>query len=213
MPGTDAASPRRFRWLDRALIAFGLTSLVFCAVLAANAVLYQRWANAEVDRMIVRPRPDAASISRPASIAKGELIGRLEVPRLKLSAAIAEGEDDLTLGKAVGHLSDTPMPWQGGNVAFAAHRDTLFRPLKDIRINDEVRVMTSRGEFVYRVKRTQIVNPEDVWVLAPTENPSLTLITCYPFSFIGHAPQRFVVQAERVEPDVLGSALKGSIAR
>jgi len=213
MPGTDAASLRRFRWLDRALIAFGLTSLVFCAVLAAHAVLYQRWANAEVDRMIVRPHPDAASISRPASIAKGELIGRLEVPRLKLSAAIAEGEDDLTLGKAVGHLSDTPMPWQGGNVALAAHRDTLFRPLKDIRINDEVRVMTSRGEFVYRVKKTQIVNPEDVWVMAPTENPSLTLITCYPFSFIGNAPQRFVVQAERVEPDVPGSALKGSIAR
>ena len=138
------------------------------------------------------------------------MIGRVDVPRLKLSAAIAEGDDDSTLEKAVGHLPDTPLPWQQtGNAAFAAHRDGLFRPLRDIRVNDDVKVVTARGEFLYRVKKTQVVNPEDVWVLAPTKTATLTLITCYPFSFVGHAPQRFIVQAERVVPELSGTPLKG----
>jgi len=146
-------------------------------------------------------------------ISNGDLIGRVDVPRLKLSAVIAEGDDDSTLGKAVGHLPDTPLPWQPGNVGIAAHRDTLFRPLRNIRLDDEVKVVTPRGEYLYRVRKTQIVNPEDVWVLAPTSTPTLTLITCYPFSFVGHAPKRFVVQAERVLPDLPGSPLKGSIVQ
>ena len=137
-----------------------------------------------------------------------------EVPRLHLSAAIAEGDDESTLGKAVGHLADTPLPWQQtGNAAFAAHRDGLFRPLRDIRVNDDVRVVTAHGEFLYRVKKTQVVNPEDVWVLAPTKAATVTLITCYPFSFVGHAPQRFIVQAERVVPELSGTPLKGSAVR
>jgi sortase A len=198
-------------WIDGALIAFGLGCLVVFAVLTVQSAVYQRQAKAQVDAMIAARHLEesAASARRPpdgaptiAPVMPGDVIGRVDVPRLKLSAAVAEGDDDSTLGKAVGHLPDTPLPWQpGGNVALAAHRDTLFRPLKDIRINDEVRVATAHGEFLYRVRRTQIVEPEDVSVIAPTARPTLTLITCYPFYFVGNAPHRFIVQAERVDPE------------
>ena len=114
---------------------------------------------------------------------------------------------------AVGHLPDTPLPWQRrGNVALAAHRDGLFRPLENIRIDDDVRIVTPRGEFHYRVTKTHIVDPDDVWVIAPTDTPTITLITCYPFSFVGNAPRRFIVQAELVE-DIGGAALAGSVVR
>lgn len=217
----DVGRSPTLRWIDRALMAFGIVCLIFYAILAANTALYQRRAKAEIDRMIAeRSLSGAPVLVHPVALAPavpvlpGEMIGRVDVPRLKLSAAVAEGDDDATLGKAVGHLPDTPLPWQmTGNVAFAAHRDGLFRPLKNIRINDEVRVITARGEFVYRVRKTQIVDPNDVWVVAPTPRPTLTLITCYPFSFIGHAPHRFIVQAERMDAEPPGTALQGKAVR
>jgi sortase A len=150
-------------------------------------------------------------VSKP--LEPGELIGRIDIPRLKVSAAVAEGDDEKTLGKAVGHLPETPLPWhRRGNVALAAHRDGLFRPLEKVRLNDEVRVVTLRGEYHYRVKRTHIVQPDDVWVLAHTDTPTITLITCYPFSFVGHAPQRFIVQAELVG-QITGSVLTGTVVQ
>src|SRR5205823_6492348 len=145
------------RWLDRALITFGLTCLLFYAFFTVQSALYQRRAKAEIDRMIASPpagtpaaagAPESPTLVRrspgmpnPAPIARGSVIGRVDVQRLNLSAAIAEGDDDSTLGKAVGHLPDTPLPWQqAGNAAFAAHRDGLFRPLRNIRLNDEVKL-------------------------------------------------------------------------
>jgi sortase A len=204
---------RADRWIDRALMAFGLGCLIVYAIVTAQTAIYQRRAKADVNAMIAARRlSEAAAASVP--VMPGDVIGRVEVPRLKLSAAVAEGDDDSTLGKAVGHLPDTPLPWQQkGNVAFAAHRDGLFRPLKDIRLNDEVRVVTAQGEFAYRVRKTQIVDPDDVSVIAPTPRPTLTLITCYPFSFIGHAPHRFIVQAERVDGELAGVALQGTVAQ
>jgi sortase A len=198
------------RWLDRGLMIFGIVCLLLYAAVRAHTAVYQNHAKAEIEKQVA----SRASITLPPelSVKPGDLIGRVDVPRLKLSAAVAEGDDDSTLGKAVGHLPDTPLPWQpSGNVAFAAHRDGLFHPLKDIRIGDEVRVVTERGDFAYRVRRTQIVGPDDVWVIAPTSRPTLTLITCYPFSFIGHAPRRFVVQADRQEADPAGVAIKGTV--
>ena len=107
-----------------------------------------------------------------------------------------EGDDERTLRVAVGHLPDTPLPWDQGTTALAGHRDTFFRPLKDIHMGDEVRFVTPRGEFRYRVRRTFIVDPDDVWILSPSPQASLTLITCFPFTYVGNAPQRFIVQAE-----------------
>ena len=89
----------------------------------------------------------------------------LDVPRLKLTTPVIEGDDDSTLQRAVGHLPDTPFPWQDGNSAIAGHRDGLFRPLKDIKVGDEIRFRTSRDQFRYRVVETSIVQPDDVSVL------------------------------------------------
>ena len=203
-------------WLSLSLIAFGSACLLLYGLVAARTWLYQREAKAEVEQMVAIERPPQVARHLPDAskpLANGELIGRVDIPRLKLSAAVAEGEDDKTLDKAVGHLSDTPLPWdRQGNVGLAAHRDGLFRALEGIKLNDEVRIVTSRGEFHYLVKKTHIVNPDDVWVLAPTLNPTVTLITCYPFSFIGNAPKRFIVQAELVGQPA-GSALKGSVVK
>lgn len=204
------------RWLQRALVAFGVVCLAYYLLLTANTWRFQRAAKADVEQMVRVERPPEVVERLPDTskpLGNGELIGRVDIPRLSLSAVVAEGDDDKTLGKAVGHLPDTPLPWQQrGNVGLAAHRDGLFRRLEHIRLNDDVRIVTARGEFHYRVTKTHIVNPEDVWVLAPTPNPTVTLITCYPFSFVGNAPQRFIVQAELVN-ELAGSALTGSVVQ
>jgi LPXTG-site transpeptidase (sortase) family protein len=132
--------------------------------------------------------------------APGSLVGMLDVPRLRMSLPVIEGDDDRTLKASVGHLPDTPMPWQPGNSAMAGHRDGLFRPLKGVAIGDEITFRTTREAIRYRVTATAIVEPDDIGVLAPRPRDALTLITCYPFSFIGPAPQRFIVHAERVSP-------------
>jgi len=136
----------------------------------------------------------------PTHVRRGGLVGMLDVPRLQLTTPVVEGDDERTLQRAVGHLSDTPMPWEHGNSALAAHRDGLFRPLKDVKIGDEIRFRTTRDEFRYRVTGTSIVMPDDVSVLAGRSETRLTLITCYPFYYVGSAPKRFIVQAERYEP-------------
>jgi sortase A len=203
-------------WTSRALAALGLVCLIFYSVVTVHTWRYQRAAKSQIQQMITIERPKAPREPTPAGtkpLEMGEIIGRVDIPRLGLSAAVAEGDDDKTLGKAVGHLPDTPLPWQKrGNAAFAAHRDGLFRSLEGIRLNDDVRLVTSRGDFHYRVTKFHIVDPDDVWVIAPTETPSITLITCYPFSFIGNAPRRFIVKGELVQ-DLGGSPLKGKIGK
>jgi len=139
----------------------------------------------------------AKAQAAPARLSAGGLVGMLDVPRLQLTTPVVEGDDDRTLKRAVGHLPDTPMPWENGNSAMAGHRDGLFRPLKDVKIGDEIRFRTTRDEFRYRVTKTSIVMPDDVSVLQPKSQSSLTLITCYPFYYVGSAPKRFIVQAER----------------
>ena len=126
------------------------------------------------------------------------LIGELDIPRLHLSAAVMTGDDRHVLAGAVGYLPDTALPWTAGNTALAAHRDRLFRPLQGIRYGDEIRLSTRHGDFTYHVVRTFVVGPEDVWVLNATPNVDLTLITCYPFVYVGHAPHRFIVRAQKV---------------
>jgi sortase A len=185
-------------WLQRALLAIGVASFAWCGGVWLQATIYQHGKRAALDR---RGSDVERSLPRPpAPVAVGDAIGTVDIPRLRLSAVVIEGDDDSALKVAVGHLPDTPLPWEGGNSALAAHRDTFFRPLKDLVVGDLIRVVTPRGELDYHVRETLVVNPDDVWVLNPTAQPSLTLITCYPFSFVGHAPRRFVVRAEQVRP-------------
>jgi sortase A len=107
-------------------------------------------------------------------------------------------DDDEALSFAVAHLPETPAPWGRGNSVFTAHRDGLFRPLRGIRAGDEIALTTRHGSLRYRVRRTLVVGPHNVWVLGALPDVDLTLITCFPFAWVGHAPERFVVQAERM---------------
>ena len=185
------------RRLERALLAIGVASLTWCALTWLQARAYQQEHTMALERMVATPPRVAAAPQAPESVLTGSVIGVLHIPSLGVSTVVAEGDDMATLKVAIGHLPDTPMPWKDGNSALAAHRDTFFRPLQHIRVGDELRVSTPHGDFRYYVRETMVVGPKDVWVIDPTDRPTLTLITCYPFSYVGNAPRRFIVRAER----------------
>lgn len=126
-------------------------------------------------------------------------IGRLLAPRLGLSAIVAEGISGRTLRRAVGHIPGTSLPWEDGTVGLAAHRDTFFRRLRDVKVGDAFRLVTPRGRFDYVVRSMDIVSPDRADLLDPTGSPRLALVTCYPFSMVGPAPSRFVVTADLIE--------------
>jgi sortase A len=138
--------------------------------------------------------------AEPAVAAGTRVLGRLEIPRLDLSVVVAEGIDRRTLRRAAGHVPGTAAPGGPGNAAIAGHRDGVFRPLEGAARDDLVVFETPAGRFRYRVKSVAVVPPGATHLLAPTAEPTLTLITCYPFTFLGPAPDRFVVRAERLGP-------------
>ena len=170
--------------------------------------LYQAMENRELDAILASAPPPpvvdvrpSAPVPRPRSQpAPGSVIGRLEIPRLGVSSIVRAGSDARTLQLAIGHIPGTALPGENGNVGLAGHRDTFFRRLRNIRSDDEIRLVTAEGTFIYRVQRTNVVQPRDVWVLDPTARPTLTLVTCYPFTYIGSAPQRFIVRAALASP-------------
>lgn len=123
------------------------------------------------------------------------LIGKLEIPRLGIAVMIREGVESDTLRKAVGHMPGTAAPGQVGNFVVAGHRDSFFRPLRLIRDGDEIRVTTTGGSFHYYVTGLKIVGPNDLWVTQPGSTPVCTLVTCFPFGYVGPAPRRFVVRS------------------
>jgi sortase A len=125
----------------------------------------------------------------------GGLIGRIDIPRLGLSAIVIEGTSATSLRRAVGHITGTALPGQPGNVGISGHRDTFFRPLRNIRRNDIITLTTLFGDYRYRVVSTRIVRPDSVAELDPSRDEILTLVTCYPFYYVGPAPNRFIVKA------------------
>ncbi len=154
----------------------------------------ERLLDAAGDRPPAEGRPP-----RPASaLEPGDLVGRIEVRRLGLRAIVREGDDASVLRRAVGHVPGTALPGQRGNVCLAAHRDTFFRSLARVRKGDLVELVAPGSESVYRVSSTAVVPPDDTRVLAASRTDRLTLVTCYPFTFIGPAPLRFVVTAQEV---------------
>ena len=122
----------------------------------------------------------------------------LGIPKIGLRVAILEGTDDLTLNRGIGHIEGTPRPGDAGNSGVAGHRDGFFRGLKDVRAGDRLELETARGTEEYRIETISIVRPEDVSVLDPAPGYVLTLVSCYPFYFVGDAPQRYIVRAIRV---------------
>ena len=145
-------------------------------------------------------RPESPVISRAHAVplTEGIPVAILEIPRLDLSVTVLEGVAGSTLDLGAGHIPETPFPGSEGNVGIAAHRDTFFRPLKDIRNGDLIRLRTPDGTFDYNVEWTRVVKPDAVEVLDPTREPSLTLVTCYPFYYVGSAPDRFIVRARQI---------------
>lgn len=178
----------------RGLIAFGAACLAWYGAGVYTRVEFQRQQNAALELALARDSREAA----PARIPRQGMIGRLEIPRVRLSTMVVEGDDDETLRRAAGHLPDTALPWERGNSAVAGHRDTFFRSLKKVRAGDEIHFTSPYGRFVYRVRDARVTGPDDLRVLASRGRAELTLLTCYPFAYAGSAPNRYVVRADLV---------------
>ena len=179
-----------------AALALGAASFGY-----ADAALYQR-RHADVDFTLTRSEPADAPAHRAftaVAAPDGTPIARLTIPRLGLEAVVAEGTERSTLRHAVGRLPKSGLPGEVGNIALAAHRDTFFRPLENIQNGDELVLESAAGRDSYFVEWTSVVEPDDMTVVADTDYPAITLITCYPFRYVGDAPQRFVVRARRAE--------------
>jgi sortase A len=119
----------------------------------------------------------------------------LEIAKLRIKVPVFDGTDDLTLNRGVGRIVGTAKPGEPGNVGIAGHRDGFFRGLKDIAVGDAVDLLMTKEKVTYVVDQIEIVTPDDVHVLQPRSVPSLTLVTCFPFYFVGDAPNRFIVHA------------------
>jgi sortase A len=184
---------RILRWSQAALWAAAAGMLGYCAFVLADTWIFQREASQAFDRQL-QPAPPPL----PGASAMGGLVGRMEIPRLGISMMVAEGTEEATLRRAGGHIRGTALPGRPGNVGIAGHRDTLFRPLRNVRQDDLITLTTLQGEYRYRVVSTQIVSPSDLTVLDPDGHEILTLVTCHPFYFVGPAPDRFIVRAKRV---------------
>ena len=189
-----AAEPRRRALvvLERLLFLVALAAFGYVAGTMGSAALYQDYESRQLDAVLSGVRPAATS---SAPVVTRRVLGRLEIPTLGVSTIVREGEDARTLQLAVGHIAGTALPGAGGNMGLAAHRDTFFRRLREINPGDLIRLVAVEGTFTYAVESTEIVDPDDLWVLDPTPEPSLTLVTCYPFTYLGTAPERFIVRA------------------
>jgi sortase A len=204
------------QWTQRVLFAGGILLLGYCGFVLADAWMFQHRERQRLEQLLHDQRQAKASsaTSPPAIetlplIGPDGLIGRIEILRLGVAVVVVEGTDKSTLRRAAGHIVGTGLPGQAGNIGIAAHRDTFFRPLRNILRDDIITLTTLRGEYRYRVVSIKVVSPYDVAVLNPDGNEILTLVTCYPFYFVGAAPDRFIVRAERVT-DKLGAAAKAA---
>jgi sortase A len=186
------------RWCSLLCFLVGGIAVGSCVFLSAEAHIYQHLESRHFDSPVRTVSPEKASACESISVDQGTAIGRLEISRVGISVVVLEGDDAHTLRLGAGRVPGTAWPGHGGNVAIAAHRDTFFRGLRDVRKDDRIRLLTTANEYVYRVESTLIVNPTQVEVLDPTSQPTLTLITCYPFHYIGDAPDRFIVRALQI---------------
>jgi len=170
-------------------VVAGILALVYAVYATIEGDTYQA---VEIRRFeYFKPPP-------PRLLVEGDVIGEIKVARLGLKAIVVQGDSSRVLRHAVGHLSQTALPGETGNVALAAHRDTLFRPLRDIRLGDIVTFDIPGQQFRYQVDSTLVVSPSESDVLQPSTARKLTLITCFPFGYIGPAPNRFVVHAHEI---------------
>ncbi len=209
------------RWTSTVLWGVAATCLGAWSFSEGRMWYMQRRAMAELDRQAVAagspPEPEVARAGSPAADAPrspagdaargrdaapvaGEPLATLSIPRVGLSSVVLAGVDGRELAVGVGHFPGTPLPGQPGNVALAGHRDSVFRPLRHVHPGDRILLRTPQRVVTYVVRWTRVVDPDALWVLRATGGDDLTLVTCYPFEWIGHAPKRFVVRAAEVAP-------------
>jgi LPXTG-site transpeptidase (sortase) family protein len=195
------------RWSQRGLFACAVAMLGYSAFVVVDTRVFQERESRTFQRLLEDQHAAGGTLLQakllsppaiPQGVAASGLIGRIEIARLGVSVMIIEGDDGKTLRRAAGHVPGTALPGQTGNVAITAHRDTFFRPLRNIQMDDVITLTTLQGVYRYRVVFTKIVSPQDVEVLDSTDGEVLTLVTCHPFYFVGAAPNRFIVRAERV---------------
>jgi sortase A len=171
-------------------LAVGLVAVGYAGYIIADARTYQA--------IQLRKFAHDVPIVEPHLPGIGERVGEIDIPRLALKAIILQGDSSQVLRRGVGHLPGTPMPGEWGNVGLAGHRDSFFRSLRHIRPGDMITLRTLKGQFQYRVESTRVVSPANIEVLAATDKRELTLVTCFPFNYVGAAPHRFVVRALQV---------------
>jgi sortase A len=172
-------------------LAFGILSLGYAGFVLADSHRYQA--------LEVKKFEQPGRLLEPHVLIEGEVIGEIQVPRLGLSAVVVQGDSPASLRHAVGHLATSALPGEWGNVALAGHRDTLFRPLREIQVGDEIRFKTVTQNIKYVVETIEVVAPTDMRVLEATSGHDLTFITCFPFYYVGPAPKRFIVRARQTE--------------
>ncbi len=194
------------RRTQQLLLVGGVGCLLLWLVVKAEGL----WTTARASSVVAAARADAATAHRapdadgerrgpwPVVPEEGDVIGLVEVGTRGVRAPVLQGASDEVLRRSVGHLVGTALPGQPGNCVLAGHRDSDFRGLADIRLGDRIRLETVKGSFSYEVSDVDTVTPDAVEVLDPTEEESLTLLTCYPFDWVGPAPRRLVVRAHRV---------------
>jgi sortase A len=213
--------------IERILLLAGLFGVGIWAGSIGAKYAWQAWESHAFDREIKKQEtaPHEAKTNPPNSTPSkndtdGALVGRLSIPRLGVSAMVNEGTSADVLGVAVGHIPGTALPGHLGNVGLAGHRDTLFRGLRQIKTNDMIQFETLHGNYTYRVSSTEIVKPDNVKVLNAGASSELTLVTCYPFNYVGSAPDRFIVKATQVSeapledpnPEILSAIEKPPVA-
>jgi len=203
---TNAANTRGvfarplIRVISSVMIMAGLAALAYVTYVTVSARYFQ---DTEAAKFSISAKTQAVSPApkidrRRRIVVDGDVIGMLEIDSVGLRAVVVQGDSSNVLRRAVGHVPGTPLPGEPGNVALAAHRDTIFRPLRKIKAGDLVDLRTETSVIQYRVRSIQIVPPSDVGVLESRGRDELTLITCYPFYYVGHAPDRFVVRASEI---------------
>jgi sortase A len=190
---------RAVSMLATALLSGGIAAVGYVAYVMVDAWAYQTAEHARLTHAI-RASSEAHASVAAGPIANGSVVGEITIPTVALSAIVVQGDSAAILQRAVGHLRETALPGERGNVVLAAHRDTFFRPLERVRVGDAITLRTVAGEFVYLVEWTAVMRPSEVQVIASTDQDTLTLITCFPFSYIGAAPDRFIVRARALTP-------------
>lgn len=183
---------RGLRWAYYFFLFAGIFAASYAAYLIADAEAYQA--------VELRKFNHSVPLAEPHLPIIGEVIGEIEIPTVAIKAVILHGDSPEVLRRGVGHLPETPMPGEWGNVALAGHRDTFFRSLRQVRTGDVIILRTIGGAFEYRVESIRVVPPMDIGVLKSSSRRELTLVTCFPFNYVGAAPNRYIVRAFEVGP-------------